>query len=117
MSDRHAASQPLLAPRQSSIPRNNRVSQRSEVILLLLQALASLIFRLWLATITISMLMYFVRRVSVHNIRHQNGQLISDRNVEIVRVGNDEDQMSFTATPALFGKILTETITGNSLLI
>ena len=107
------STQPLLSEttRQPLRPRT-RISQRSEVVLLLLQALASLIFRLWLATITISILMYFVRRVSVHNIRHQNGTLISDRNVEILGAGS-----RFTGTPALFGKVLKDTLRGPAMFV
>ena len=110
MADRQ--SDPLLRSSNSHDDhgRMYRVSQSSEVLLLLLQALGSLIFRLWLATVTISMLMYFVRRVSIHNIRHQNGQLISDRVVNIVNVGAED--IKFVATPALFGQVLKDSVRG-----
>jgi hypothetical protein len=84
------------------------VGSRSRAFSLLAEALFALISRLWTATLFVSVLMYFLRKIPIHPVVHQSGVLISDRDVDIA-VAQD---YYISATPALFGKVLGPEIFG-----
>jgi hypothetical protein len=96
-------------------PVSNVVPNQSNVRVfsLLLKALFALIVRLWIATLSISMIMYFLRRIPVNPILHHSGRIINEKPV-VLSWGKD---MEWTATPALFGAIINEEIRGIILLI
>jgi hypothetical protein len=79
------------------------------IFFLLIDALSALIIRLWLATISVSLLMYIIRRVSMHSLIHHSGSLMSDSEVE---VSVFPKPFPLAATPALFGQIITTPIIG-----
>ncbi|KAJ3356952.1 hypothetical protein HDU91_005470 [Kappamyces sp. JEL0680] len=95
------------------VDSNGFVGTRSRAVSLLAEALLALIARLWVATLTVSVLMYFLRRIPLHPLVHQSGALISDREVEI-SVAND---YQIYATPALFGKIFDGPVQGPALYV
>lgn len=76
---------------------------------LLMEAMSALIVRLWVATLTVSVVMYFLRRIPVHPLVHHSGLLMSDREVDLAISSN----ISLTGTPALFGNIMGEPFSGN----
>lgn len=80
----------------------------SHLSILFINALGSLILRLWLSTVTISMLMYVIRRIPIHHLKHQSGRYISDQDIGIFI-----DKNEWSATPSLFGRIFDKPITGN----
>jgi hypothetical protein len=94
---------PSVVPNQSSV----------RVFSLLLKALFALIVRLWIATLSISMIMYFLRRIPVNPMLHHSGRIINDKPV-VLSWGKEQE---WTATPALFGSIIGEEIRGTMLFI
>jgi hypothetical protein len=88
-------------------PRRTQNESGVRVLSLLLQALFSLILRLWLATISISIIMYFLRRIPVNPLLHHSGRIIGDKPISILI-----DDYQAKATPALFGKIVSDDIHG-----
>lgn len=85
------------------------IGSAEHAVCLLLQALFSLIIRLWFATLSISMLMYFLRRIPLNPLLHHSGMIINDKPVVVHLHGS---QNSWVSTPALFGSVLSEPITG-----
>ena len=93
-----------------------RSNQR--IFFLLLEALFALIVRLWLATVSVSLLMYILRRMSMHSLVHQSGSLMSDAEVEVSIFGKrTQYRHHLPATPALFGEIISAPIVGTSLYV
>ncbi|KAJ3268174.1 hypothetical protein HDV01_003357 [Terramyces sp. JEL0728] len=94
---------PFTPPRERTEPLENR-----RVMSLFLKALLSLIFRLWIATLTVSVLMYFVRRVPLQPIVHHSGKLVREQILEASIAGEQND---WQVTPALFGAPFESEIT------
>ncbi|KAJ3257576.1 hypothetical protein HK103_004485 [Boothiomyces macroporosus] len=95
---------PFTPPRERTEPLEN-----TRVMSLFLKALQSLIFRLWIATLTVSVLMYFVRRVPLQPIVHHSGKLVREQILEANIAGEHND---WQITPALFGTPFDTEITG-----
>ncbi|KAJ3321141.1 hypothetical protein HDV06_004594 [Boothiomyces sp. JEL0866] len=95
---------PFTPPRERAEPLEN-----TRVMSLFLKALLSLIFRLWIATLTVSVLMYFVRRVPLQPIVHHSGKLVREQILEANIIGEQND---WQVTPALFGIPFATEITG-----
>jgi len=87
------------------------VGSHQRAFSLLIEAMFALIMRLWLATLTVSILMYFLRRIPVHPLVHHSGSLMSEREADLVI----SDDYILPVTPALFGKILGKPIKGMSI--
>lgn len=93
-----------------------RSNQR--IFFLLLEALFALIIRLWLATVSVSLLMYILRRMSMHSLVHQSGSLMSDAEVEVSIFGkHTQYRHHLPATPSLFGEIISAPIVGTNLCL
>jgi hypothetical protein len=74
---------------------------------LLAEAMVALIVRLWIATLAVSTLMYFLRRIPVHPVVHHTGAYMSDKEILITT-----PSLQAETTPALFGMILTKSLSG-----
>jgi hypothetical protein len=75
--------------------------------MIFINALCSLVLRLWLSTVSISLLMYLIKRIPVNHLKHHSGAYISDQEAMI-----QYNSIVWTSTPALFGRILEEPIRG-----
>ncbi|KAJ2997408.1 hypothetical protein HDV02_005537 [Globomyces sp. JEL0801] len=118
-SDEFLSSTTVSSNRVGILPNNRETStngtgnSRRETISILIQAVLSLVLRLWLATMSVSILMYFVRR-AMHPLVHSSGMLMDDRPVNLVVDGIDYD---WEAIPAMFGQPLIAPISGPIMMI
>merc|ERR1719354_590657 len=112
-SDRHGETSGEMSPFSDTISETDSdeldgyLGSHQRAFSLLMEAMAALIIRLWIATVIVSTVVYLLRKLPVHPLRHHSGEQMSDLDIEYHTLS-----VSGATTPALFGAILKENLSG-----